>query len=330
MINKIVSPANIISLYSDKNSSKFHGIYKLPYSKPSIGLSKVPIDTPPDGHFFVQRDLITLKFVMADLKTGMLFTKDREVIIESSSWPPEALTLQQVPRPLRSLTLNSKIASLTILPSEGFYHWLIEDVPAFLAVWEQYPRINVAVWNGAPRYVSDLIRLLGLRVNSLSRFINTEEVNFLTRGADVGWPHPSDIEILRKYLQPFEPTLIRKIYISRLLASRSPEWESQLIDKLKASDWEILDLENMSLAEQISRVSEAKVLAGVHGAGLSHMIWLNRKAKVVELMGSNRVNCYSRLANACEIDFERIDTSDSDNVDVDKIYLTMNKSVTPN
>jgi capsular polysaccharide biosynthesis protein len=75
----------------------------------------------------------------------------------------------------------------------------------------------------------------------------------------------------------------KRVYISRLNSSRSPNFEKELVYRLREEGWEILNTESMSLIDQVNTISSASTLCGVHGAGLAGMIWMTSGSQVIEL-----------------------------------------------
>jgi capsular polysaccharide biosynthesis protein len=50
---------------------------------------------------------------------------------------------------------------------------------------------------------------------------------------------------------------------------------------------------------------DASVIVGMHGAGLSNMIWARRPCRVVEIFPTNYYNdCFARLALTCGYDYQ--------------------------
>jgi hypothetical protein len=197
-----------------------------------------------------------------------------------------------------------------LIPSNGFYHWLLEDLPLYLRLLkekrEEGTSFNTFVYVSAPSYVRDFLSFMRIEGISLERFASFEEMEFISRGNDTGWPRREDISILRDTFAPLilEKKPARKIYISRINASRSTHYEKELTALLTADGWNILYPESLSLTEQIQRISEASVLCGLHGAGLAGMVWMNSSATVIEISRENLSRaCFARLANSCRLKY---------------------------
>ena len=98
----------------------------------------------------------------------------------------------------------------------------------------------------------------------------------------------------------------RKLYISRRKAKfRKVLNEGDVENILRKFDFETVVLEDISFLEQIRLFSETSVLLGVHGAGLTNMIFMRENSKAIELRseGDKNNNCYFSLASAMTLDY---------------------------
>lgn len=270
-----------------------------------------------DSHYFKPRHIIEVEDVIIDSQTGIVFTKAGNFITESSFWPQLWLRNNFIPKPVAPFTMESN-NYYVLMPSNGFYHSLIEDIPMVLRQISQKESSMLLVYESAPRYILDLAQLLGHNIVRAPRYVRFQKFSFLQRNSDVGWPHPEDIDLLRSYFlkaqmkfnlqHPAKP----KVYVSRLNSSRSPRFEARLIKELVKRGWEIIFSEKLSMSDQIEIFSGASWIAGVHGAGLSSMVWMNKGSRVTELGPTRFVPCYSRLASILSHEYQRIEFTDSD------------------
>jgi capsular polysaccharide biosynthesis protein len=98
----------------------------------------------------------------------------------------------------------------------------------------------------------------------------------------------------------------KRIYITRSKAlKRKIINEAELIPLLKKYDFNIISMEDLTFEEQFKLVIGAEVLVSLHGAGLTHMLWLATDAKVMEirLKGDGVNNCYFSLASDLKINY---------------------------
>jgi hypothetical protein len=290
-----------------------------PYSAAGIAKSvnfRYPVN---EFHAFNNRWLVEIQNPKCDTKTGLMLSKHGRLISESTSWPLDRIlnsspTIPRVSK-VKNIDFNSR---LLILPANGFYHWLLEDLPLFLFAHKRYPDSLVCYYESPPRYVINFLKILETTIElekatlPVPRFITARNVLTVTRGPDTGWPLPRDVAELQDFFKPFisEKLSIRKIYISRLHSTRSPKFEAELIHYLSENNWEILYLEKMDLEMQIRAFSEASVVCGVHGAGLAGIVWMRENSQVIELVPDRYVPCFGRLSTVMRTLHNVIEYSD--------------------
>ncbi len=264
------------------------------------------------SHTFSDRYYIQILRSIWDIKTGMAFTEDGKIGISDTSSRTQSL-LSSTRLPVSRLN-PTREGQFLIMPSNGYYHWLIEDLPNFLLSLNKYPESTVLVWESAPPYVLDFLELKGITYKFAQRFEKISQVNFLTKGSDSGWISQQDLIKLRQsfvpYLVPASAT--GKIYISRVNSSRSPKWELTLMELLKNEGWEVVEFEKMNLIEQFQKIYQAKVVCGVHGANLSNIVFSTPNSKVIELGGASFRRCILSLADACALIYSRIEFNYND------------------
>tara|TARA_X000000368_G_scaffold409605_1_gene391833 strand:- start:30619 stop:31677 length:1059 start_codon:yes stop_codon:yes gene_type:complete len=99
---------------------------------------------------------------------------------------------------------------------------------------------------------------------------------------------------------------INKIWITRQNASiRKIQNFNEIENIIKKFNYQIVALEKYSLEEQIKLLYEAKVVAGLQGAGLNNILFMVEGGKVLEIRDKNdkKNNCYFSLSSALKIDF---------------------------
>lgn len=263
------------------------------------------------SHVFEPRYRLDVKNALWDVKTGMGFSlKTKNGIKETSSWTIGNLQNTAVPIAPRAPFMNGEFF---LLPSNGFYHWLIEDLPTFLPLLPSRHETKILVWEYAPKYVIDFLRLAMIPHVLVGRFVRVESLGVISKNEDSGWSSKQDVGTLRSFfMNGFkDQEEFRKIYISRISSTRTQIWESELQNLLRNDGWTVIELQDFSLESQIKLISSAGILAGLHGAGLSHMVWMNPNSRVIELGGSGYRSCYTSLAQACGHQYARIQFSDT-------------------
>lgn len=281
-----------------------------------------------EAHVFDSRKLIDIKDVKVDTKSGIVFSNNSSIIAESSSWPADRLVLSSPYLPgFSARAINSNSINL-VLPSNGYYHWLIEDLPLFLfSLRNTNESFKVFYFKDAPSYVKDFVNEIYAEKIEVTRGIKLPNLRFVTRGPDTGWPLSADIFELRKYfgVGKYSPSTENNLYISRINSKRSPMFERQLEKELENSGWNVICMQDLVLSDQIKAFSMATKVCGVHGAGLAGISWMNSNSKIVELSPSKYIPCFSRLASIVNVNYELInyEKASSQHV-VDEILSRLN------
>lgn len=203
--------------------------------------------------------------------------------------------------PARSLP--GRTLSLLTLGGEGFYHFLLESVPRLhlARAWlESCDHILVngapggfheAWWSAAGLPIDRLVWMSGLGHVACEQLIFTDYPMADYR------PTPWHAEAVRAvFPEPRPGRRDRRLWISRSDArTRQLTWEKSLLAALPG--FEPIVLSSLSPGEQITAISEAAVIAGPHGAGLSHAVFAQPGATIIELFPNTwRQPIYQRLA----------------------------------
>jgi glycosyltransferase involved in cell wall biosynthesis len=185
--------------------------------------------------------------------------------------------------------------------AEGFWHWMIENLPAvILAENSGYDGFYIIPSVSHARHS---IELLG--VNS-DRIIEYEgghwhiETLYLPQRLN-GWRplrnYPDILHSLRKKLldavELSAETPNRRIYISRNKLSSQKRIvvnEDELLKILSPYSFDTVYMEQMSLKEQIALMSKANVLITPHGAGMVHTLFMPPQSLILELFTPTYIN----------------------------------------
>jgi len=113
-------------------------------------------------------------------------------------------------------------------------------------------------------------------------------------------------------LRAWSATLVRRVvgdspdeagteilYISRGKSPNRPLVNEEQLEDMLRSGWNcrVVHMEDMSLAEQIEIVRQARIVVGPHGAGFTNMLFAPPRTPLIELLPSQyRDPCYANLA----------------------------------
>ena len=122
----------------------------------------------------------------------------------------------------------------------------------------------------------------------------------------------------------------KRIYISRKNAQRRKlKNEDEIIPILKKYGFTILDFDKLNFEEQLKNILNSEILISIHGAGLTHMLWMNEKSKVLEIRARDNCNdnCYFTLASDLGHDYFYVIADKTDPKKSDHLSdLIINKS----
>jgi len=263
----------------------------------------LPVDGAKVRNYYRPRFVYGLNGVTVDPIPNLVYDSDGQFIAESSSW----LALRQFyswPVPKIRVPSYKLRGEFIFHPSNGYYHWLIEDLPVFLKSLAVAPRAKVLLSRNAASYVREVTHLIDNEIVILNSPVCVERLIMTGKTAGVGspsaglTPHPADVEILRAFFAQYIDSAprYRKLYLSRLGQKRSPTNESALVQAMVEQGFERFDGTGMSLVAQIALFSSARQLIGMHGAALSNIVWAPEGVDVCEIFSSEYLpSCYSAL-----------------------------------
>lgn len=216
---------------------------------------------------------------------------------------------------LRALSMlirtSQKIDSATWIIDNGcagYFHWLTDALPRLMAAELNGPVLLPQHWKKM-RYMEQSLLLLGIQAiyYDPARPLKIGRLALPNHTAPSGNYNDAYIKELRAAFNRNATTSPeRKIYISRKKApKRHVLNEDEVIAVMEQAGFEIHCFEDYDFEKQVSLMQETKCLAGLHGAGLTNMLFMPEKTKVLELRnsGDSHNNCYFSMASALDIDY---------------------------
>lgn len=263
----------------------------------------LPVDGSKTCNSYRPRFVYGLADATIDPISNLVYDSSGQFIAESSSW----LALRQFydwPQPKMRVPGSRLSGEFIFLPNNGYYHWLIEDLPVFLKSLAVAPKARVILSRTAAPYVREVTELIDNDIVFMDSPVRVERLVMTAKTGGMGnplaglTPHPADVATLRdffvKYLghRPGES----KLYLSRVGQKRSPVNESSLQLNMEKQGFVLFDGTGMSLRAQVALFSSASHLVGIHGAGLANIVWAPEGVEVCEIFSSDYMpSCYSAL-----------------------------------
>jgi hypothetical protein len=183
----------------------------------------------------------------------------------------------------------------------NYYHWLLDALPRLLLLKHatgNFANYDALLLNGVhARYETESLAALRVPVQK-TRYVDAQH-RFAVASAvipsmdhNVGIIAPWKIRALRELVPERKPS--RRIYISRSRAAvRRVINEIELVSRLQAHEFEILELEDSSWPEQAILFAEAAVVVAPHGAALAISTRLGYREWFWQLAGAAQLqyNC---------------------------------------
>jgi capsular polysaccharide biosynthesis protein len=187
--------------------------------------------------------------------------------------------------------------------SDGYFHWFTDALPRLIASENKITShvILLPIRYKKLPYILDSIKILNYQIEFYDSKIFIRNLLLPSHTAESGNYNTSILKSLREKFGIIENAVgFRKIYVSREKAfKRKILNENKLISLLKSFGYEIHYFEEYQLQKQIEVLQEAKYLIGLHGAGLTNMLFMPTNSNILELriMADSHNNCYFSLAS---------------------------------
>lgn len=185
----------------------------------------------------------------------------------------------------------------------SYYHWFLDGLTRLVHL-DQFPSdTRIIIPANLPEFAVRSIEWLGLSDRTIPATdcdLRVEDYWFAGPTMLSGCPDPLGVTWLRKQFigSNYEPGT-DLIYIDRRQKRRLCANADALADRFKDRGWIVVDPGELEFSEQVALFSKAKAVAGIHGAGMTNLLWMPSRGKVLEIMPSRRRNgCYAGIA-AC-------------------------------
>lgn len=194
--------------------------------------------------------------------------------------------------------------------SSEYFHWLTDALSRWQAAATDANIAVILPSSYADRsYIQESLQILGIPVYfySLKNRVIVEQLILPAHVAVTGNYNISIINSLRsRFLKGYNMAPIKKIYVSRAKAlKRNVINEKEIVPVLEQYGFEIHCLEDYTLQQQIDLLKQTKMLVGLHGAGLTNMLFMQPGGSVLEFRNciDKSNNCFYSLAAALDHDF---------------------------
>jgi hypothetical protein len=204
-----------------------------------------------------------------------------------------------LPSPVK---LKGSWTSIISLWCNGYYHWFNDALPR-LAPLKEFPVGTKILIRGPLRsYQRESLEILSLldRVRETAEsHLLIEDYYFSSPPGIPGCTNPFVAHWLRKKFLPHAKvgTTPKKFFVIRRSKTRGISNQEEVAEFFRSAGWAVVDLEELSLVEQISWFANAEAVVGEHGGGFTNLVWCRPGTKVLELCAKNFLNgCYEGIS----------------------------------
>lgn len=214
---------------------------------------------------------------------------------------------------IRKLKRLDNIFYVTNSNSKNFFHWFLDVAQKLAFIDEMEPKTGKPITILIPHdhdqeYIDDCLDAFNLNFyrQSENELLVSKPLFVLPDLAPTGNYRKAIVLLLREKLRNawlkahFGRDCASRLYITRKNAKkRKISNEAELQPVLERNGFDIVDFDELSFNGQLEYALGCEVLVSLHGAALTHMLWINDSAKVLEIRArdDSRNNCYFSLAS---------------------------------
>jgi capsular polysaccharide biosynthesis protein len=184
--------------------------------------------------------------------------------------------------------------------SVNYFHWMLDYLPKLVLLPD---RGKLIVSAALPAALYETLLAAGISTDQVEPFdgghLIVDELHIASFPGRTGNPPPWALQWLQETFAPSSGDRRRRIYVSRSDApARRVVNEDEVIAALEPEGFEVVVPGELAFVDQMRVFSEAAVVVGPHGAGLTNM-FASRDAQILELFDKRYVNpCFYAIADA--------------------------------
>lgn len=303
-----------INLKPPKNNQK--NLHNSFYFPEKIALPPTFVVTIKKGQFWLREDEASSALLTSD--NHLLGDISPESPALSPSHPdkhPRYHSLIKAQSNLPKPTIiKGKILILAGLLNNVYFHWLFDILPRLYLLEKinfSYEKIDYILVDNRTKFQQETLKIWNIPDHKIMPLscptnIQADELIVPSFPSDIAWmPSWSCDYLCQKLLKDIKKKPYRNIYITRKNAStRRLINEREIIAILQQYNFEIIDLELLSVQQQAELLNSAHVVISLHGSGLSNLVFCQPKTIVIEIFSPFYVYpCYWLLSNLKQLNY---------------------------
>jgi len=257
------------------------------------------------------RKILEISHSILNPKTGVIRIKNK-ILKESSLWDFSDLVNWE-PNPIFYKKVSG---NYSFLPDNGYYHFLIEDLPRFIEVNKIVKNCHTIAGSDA-NYLTESLDILNPNNYSIQLSPVKVQTLFLSEKNPKRVFLFNDLKLIKEAFLYHTKVGNRSIFISRK-DSRGRKFDSrginfkEIIENIfRDNGYDVIYFEDLSLIEQIATSSSAKNIAGFHGAGLANIIWADPNSNIIEVTNTRITRHFEHISEICSHKYSLFSTQQS-------------------
>lgn len=192
--------------------------------------------------------------------------------------------------------------------SIGYFHWLIDTLPKIIYAKKKYKNFTIILPEELKKdFILKSLKKFNIKIFFLKKKYNYsfKKLIYIGNLYPSGNPRKTIINDMKNLVNS-QSNGKNRVYISRNRSNRRKITnEKDLINILKKYKFKILYSEKIPFENQIKIFSNTKYMLGLHGAGLSNLIWMKKKSYLIEIKPEMDLylNCYFNLASLLNLNY---------------------------
>jgi hypothetical protein len=242
-------------------------------------------------------------------KNGAIITPDNKLIWDVSleylinPWEHSIFKENQLPAISHYF---DTVADLSHVGSTNYYHWMFEVLPRLHLIQASGINVNRYIANYEPEkypYQNETLLRIGINPNQIiitDHHFHLKASNLIVPSQPYFFPTLWAYNYLRTmFLQDhaLKDEEKKRIYISRKKNRRILN-EEEIMKILIKYNFIKVELEKMSVEEQVKLFSSSEVIVGPHGAGLANLAFCSPGTKVFEIFPPTYITCLYWLVSS--------------------------------
>lgn len=271
-------------------------------------LSKIiPSGAVPTNFYEFTEARVSLPNRLILLDTGHISAPDHSshTFLSGNYW-------NEIRKLQRKVTVGVYEKCIPMPTPEYFYHFLIDDLASLLRVLEENPEYKPMFFGPIPKYVEEVLELLGISYEISSQSVITiRDLKVPKKKLQYMLEFQASIQSRIKKELLLDTKSPSKIYIGRRNLARNDEI---LEDKLRAllvpNGFVEVFPDELSFLEQARLFANAEAVIALHGGALSNIVFCSRSTKIIEIFNHEyRTYPFGRISEELGFEYVALESS---------------------